>query len=186
MPGFRAAKRYAKGLMDFAIESNQTKRINEEMSSLKQIISDSRDLSNFLSTPILDTKRKSEIAVEIFKSFSKTTQNFIQLVIKQGRGSLLEKIAIQYNRLYNQQNNISTAEVTSAVSLNKEMLEQIVNLAKQRFNSNAEFEIENKVNPDLLGGFVLKVGDKQIDSSLRSRLNRLKKEFNKNEYIPKF
>lgn len=185
MSGIRAARRYAKGLIQFANESNQSEQVNREMSDLKASIQESRELAVFLASPVLDTKRKNIIGAELFKGFSPVVQNFIKLVITRGRGNILSEMASEYTHLYNAQNNISEAEIISAVQLNEEMMNEIVTAAKQKIGSQNTFSVENKVNPDLLGGFILRVGDKQIDSSVRSKLNRLKKEFDKNEYIPK-
>lgn len=186
MAGIKAAKRYAKGLIHFANESNQAEKVNSEMKDLKASIVNSRELAVFLASPVLDAKRKIKIASELFGGFSTTTQNFIKLVINQGRGDILGEIASEYNGIYNHQNKISVAEVISATPLNDGLVSQIVETAKQQFNLNHSIQIENKVNPDLIGGFILRIGDKQIDSSVLSKLTRLKKEFEKNEYIPKF
>lgn len=186
MAGIRAAKRYAKGLMQFANEVGQTDLVNQEMTDLKNSIRGSRELANFLSSPVLDNKRKNQIGKELFKGFSPTTQNFISLVINQGRGNILMQITRQFNHLYNLQNNIGIAEITSAVQLDDSLVQQIVHSAIQKIGGNATYQIENKIDPEIIGGFVLRIGDKQIDSSVKSRLNRLKKEFGKNEYIPGF
>lgn len=186
MAGFRAAKRYAKGLMQFATETNQAQQINQEMTDLKNAVSNSRELMNFLNSPVLDSKRKNAVAKEIFKDFSQPSRNFIQLVINQGRGGILKEIAVQFNDLYNKLNNIHKAEVVSAVQLDDAMVQEIVDQARQVMGPDYAYEVENKVDPNLIGGFILRVGDKQVDSSVRSKLVRLKKEFDKNEYIPKF
>ena len=109
MAGVRAAKRYAKGLIQFANESNQAESINQEMKDIKMSIQGSRELAQFLSSPVLDAKRKNEIAKELFKGFSQTTQNFIHLIINQGRGSMLMEITSQFAELYNRQNNRNTS-----------------------------------------------------------------------------
>ncbi len=186
MAGFRAAKRYAKGLLDFALETNKAAEINQEMMELKSALQSNRELSQFLSSPVLDSRRKNQIAKEIFKDFSPITQNFIQLVITHRRETGLKEIASLYTTLYNRLNHIHKVEVTSATQLDDSMIDQIVEKAKQAIGDGYSYEVENKIDADLIGGFVLRVGDKQIDSSIRSKLSRLKKEFDKNEYIPKF
>ncbi len=185
MAGFRAAKRYAKGLMQFATESGKGAEINQEMIDLKNSIQSSRELAQFLSSPVLDSRRKNEIAKELFKGFSPATQNFIKLVIDQRREGSLKQIATQFNELYDHSNNIRTAEVISATELNDELVQEILKKAKATMGENYSYKIENKINPDLIGGFILRVGDKQIDSSVRSRLNKLKKEFEINDYVAK-
>lgn len=185
MAGFRAAKRYAKGLMQFVTETGKGAEVNQEMTDLKNSIQSSRELAQFLSSPVLDSRRKNEIAKELFKGFSPTTQNFIKLVIDQRREGLLKQIASQFNNLYDYSNNIRTAEVITATELNDGLVQEILDKAKSTMGENYSYKIENKVNPDLIGGFILRVGDKQIDSSLRSRLNKLKKEFEINDYVAK-
>lgn len=185
MAGFRAGKRYAKGLLDFALETGKAEEINQEMKELKSAIQSNRELAQFFSSPVLDAKKKNLIAKEIFKDFSPIAQNFIQLVITHRREIHLRDIASQYSILYNKLNKIHKAEVTSAVQLDEAMVQEIVNQAKEMMGANYTYEIENKVDPSLIGGFILRVGDKQIDSSISSKLTRLKKEFDKNEYIPK-
>ena len=85
MAGFRAAKRYAKGLMQFATETGKGAEINQEMEDLKNSIQSSRELAQFLSSPVLDSRKKNAIAKELFKDFSPASQNFIKLVIDQRR-----------------------------------------------------------------------------------------------------
>jgi len=184
MAVFRGAKRYAKGLMQFAVETGQAKQINDEMIDLKKTLEGSRELNAFLSSPIFDSKRKVEVAKELFKSFSPAVQNFIRLVINHRREKGLKEIAKQYIDLYNQLNNIRVAEIITATELNDSLIQEIVAKAKETVGDYT-YEIDSKVDPSLIGGFVLRVGDKQIDTSIKSRLNLLKKEFDKNEYIPK-
>ena len=74
----------------------------------------------------------------------------------------------------------------TAVQLDDAMVQEIVQEAKTQMGADYTYEIDNKINPDLIGGFILRVGDKQVDSSIRSKLNRLKKEFDINDYVPKF
>jgi len=185
MAGFGAAKRYAKGLMQFASETGKGAEINQEMIDLKNSIQNSRELAQFLSSPVLDSRRKNEIAKELFKDFSPATQNFIKLVIGQRREGLLKQIATQYNHLYDYSNNIRTAEVISASELNDELVQEILGKAKAKMGDGFTYKIESKVNPDLIGGFILRVGDKQIDSTVRASLNKLKKEFEINDYVAK-
>lgn len=185
MAGFRAAKRYAKGLMQFATETGKGAEINREMIDLKNSIQSSRELAQFLSSPVLDSRKKNTIAKELFKGFSPATQNFIKLVIDQRREGLLKQIATQFNQIYDHSNNVRTAEVISASELNDELVEEILGKAKAKMGEGFTYKIENKVNPDLIGGFILRVGDKQIDSTVRARLNKLKKEFEINDYVAK-
>lgn len=186
MAGFRAANRYAKGLMAFAIDANETNVVYAEMNDVCKIIKESDDLKVFLKSPVIDAKKKDAVLAEIFKSLSKTTRTFISLVVRQGRENILSKIADQFIAIYDQANNIVTAEITSAVQLDQNTIDLIVSKAKQTLVAGSQVKVESKVDASLIGGFVLKIGNNQVDSSIKTKLATLKKDFSKNEYIPKF
>ena len=96
------------------------------------------------------------------------------------------QIADAFVRQYDNANKIVTAEVTSAVQLDQATLDKIVAQAKQTLDADSSVKIVNKIDSSLIGGFVLRVGNQQIDTSIKSKLATLRKEFSKNEYIPKF
>ena len=172
--------------MEFANEANQTDVVYAEMNDVRKIIKENDDLRIFLNSPVIDAKKKEVVLNEIFKSLSKTSQTFISLVVRHGRENILSKIADQFVNLYDQANNIVTAEITSAVQLDQNTIDTIVSKAKQTLAANSQVKVENKVDASLIGGFVLKIGNNQVDSSIKTKLATLKKDFSKNEYIPKF
>ena len=92
MAGFRAAQRYAKGLMAFANEAKQTDVVYAEMNDVSKAIKENEDLRIFLNSPIIDAKKKEVALKEVFKSLSVTTQTFISLIVRQGRENILSKI----------------------------------------------------------------------------------------------
>ncbi len=186
MAGFRAAHRYAKGLMEFAKEANQTNEVYAEMNEVSNIIKSSDDLRVFLNSPVIDASKKEVALKEIFKSLSKSSQTFISLVVRHGRENILSKIATQFIALYDEANNIVTAEITSAVQLDQNTIDNIIAKAKQTLAVNSQVKVENKVDASLIGGFVLKIGNNQIDSSIKTKLATIKKDFSKNDFIPKF
>lgn len=186
MAGFRAANRYAKGLMQYALEANQTDLVYAEMNEIVKIIKASDDLRVFLNSPIIDAKTKEATLAQVFNSFSKVSQTFISLVVRQGRENILSKIAEQFITIYDMMNNIVTAEITSAVELDQPTIDKIVAKAKQGLEPNAQVKVVNKIDASLIGGFVLKVGNTQIDSSIKTKLASLKKEFLNKDYIPKY
>ena len=186
MAGFRAANRYAKGLMQYALEANQTDLVYAEMNEIVKIIKASDDLRVFLNSPIIDAKTKEATLTQVFNSFSKVSQTFISLVVRQGRENILSKIAEQFITIYDMMNNIVTAEITSAVELDQPTIDKIVAKAKQGLEPNAQVKVVSKIDASLIGGFVLKVGNTQIDSSIKTKLTSLKKEFLNKDYIPKY
>lgn len=177
MAGFRAAQRYAKSLMQFASETSQADVVYAEMNDISKIIKENEDLRNFLNSPIIDASKKEVVLKEILKSFSKTTITFISLVVKQGRENILSKIADQFIANYNLANNIVTAEITSAVQLDQKTIDKIVAKAKQTLAEGSQVNVVNKIDASLIGGFILKIGNTQIDSSIKTKLATLKKDF---------
>lgn len=179
MSNSKVAKRYAQGLLEFASDSSLRETLFQEMKDVITIHEKSRELKSFLSSPVIDSKKKLEVAQEIFKNFSTEAKNFIFLIIRQGREQHLERIAQEYINKLEDLKGVQRVTLTTASALSDSTLQEIVK------NSNlvamdSKFDLLTKVNPDLLGGYILRVGDQQIDQSVRSKLNQVKKEFQLN------
>ena len=175
----KVAKRYAQGLLDFTNESGQTAAVFSEMKDVVKIMSESQDLKNFFQTPYIDVNKKSEAASEIFKAFSPVSQNLIKLVIKQGRVNQLKNIAQEFITKVEDINGVQRVTLTTATQLSKENIEQILR-STNLVNPSASFDLKLNVNPELLGGYILRVGDQQIDASVKAKLSKIKKDFQLN------
>ncbi len=186
MAGFRAAHRYAKGLMLFAQEANQTDTVYAEMNEVVKSIKATPELKTFLNSPVIDAKKKEATLTQVYAQLSPTSKTFISLVVRQGRENILDKIAQQFVAIYDQNNAIVTAEITSAVVLDQTTIDKIVEQSKKGLAPNSQVKVVNKIDSSLIGGFVLKIGNIQIDSSIKTKIASLKQDFSKNEYIPKY
>lgn len=175
----KVAKRYAQGLLDVTQENGTTDAIFSEMQDLVNTIGNSRELLNFFNSPIIDLKKKSAAAGEIFKNFSPLGQNFIQLIIKQGREGQLQNIAQEYINKVEDIKGVQRVTLTTASALSDENIRQILS-SSHLIDSSNNFDIKTNINPDILGGYILRVGDQQIDASVKTKLNQLKKEFQLN------
>lgn len=175
----KVAKRYAQGLLDFTNESGQTDAVFAEMKDVVKLMSESKDLNKFFLTPYIDANKKTEVANEIFKSFSPVSQNLIRLIIKNGRESQLKNVAQQFINKVEDINGIQRITLTTATQLSNENIEQILK-STNLVNSSANFDIKVNVNPAILGGYILRVGDQQVDASVKSKLNKIKKDFQLN------
>lgn len=185
MAHYRVAKRYAKGFMDFLSGTDKEEMILGEMKQVQQLVQNNRDLKNFFHSPVVDYKKKTEIMKNIFSPFSEESKTFLALVIRQGRSEAIADIAAEYIKLYKQKHGIKNAVITSAQPLQQEQINAIVQKAKANLPEGSSIEVENKVNPDLIGGFVLRLDDKQFDGSIRTKLQNIQKEFDSKHYIPK-
>ncbi|MCB9202691.1 MAG: ATP synthase F1 subunit delta [Flavobacteriales bacterium] len=180
----KVAKRYSKGLYDFAKESAKDSLVYEEMKSLQNLIENSKELRNFFSSPILDVSKKTKIVKEIFSKYDAITKNFIILVVRHKRESHLLEISKYYQTIYENNNGMIKVYITSAVELDKQTLNSISEKSGIVPN-NAKVTIINTVDESLIGGYILRVGDKQIDASIKTKLDAMRKNFNVNHYISK-
>ena len=178
----RVASRYARSMLNLAIEQGKLEEVSEEMKLISDTFESSRDLQMLLKSPIIKVDKKISIISAIFKGkLSTLTDNFISIIIKKKREVHLYNIATEFQAQYRQKNKIVTAVVTSANGLDTEMRSAVLKLVQDSIKSEVEL-IENE-DPDLIGGLILRIGDKQCDGSLKRRLNDLKKNFNIKNYI---
>ncbi|CAM3115645.1 ATP synthase F1 subunit delta [Chryseobacterium flavum] len=175
----KVAKRYAQGLLDFTNESGQTATVFSEMKDVVKVMSESKDLNKFFLTPYIDSKKKTEVANEIFKGLSVSSQNLIRLVIKQGRESQLKNIAQEFINKVEDISGVQRVTLTTATPLSKENIDQILR-STNLVNANSNFDLKIDVKPEILGGYILRVGDQQVDASVKTKLNQVKKDFQLN------
>ena len=175
----KVARRYAQGLLDFAQESGQTDTVFSEMKDVVKIMGESPELNRFFQTPFIDYKRKTVAAEEIFKGFSPVSQNIIRLVIKQGREGQLKNIAQEFINKVEDLNGVQRITLTTAAQLSQKSVGDILK-STNLVNQGRAFDINTIIDPEILGGYILRVGDQQVDASVRSKLSQIKKEFQLN------
>ena len=175
----KVAKRYAQGLLDFTNEAGQTATVFSEMKDVVKIMAESKDLNKFFLTPYIDAKKKIEVANEIFKGLSASSQNLIRLVIKHGRENQLKNIAQEFINKVEDINGVQRVTLTAATQLSKENIDQILR-STNLVNANSNFDLNFIINQDILGGYILRVGDQQVDASVKTKLNQVKKDFQLN------
>ena len=174
----KVAKRYAQGLLDFTQESGNTESVFNEMKDIVKIMSQSKDLNQFFDTPIIDSRKKEAIALEIFKDFSPVAKNIIRLIIKQGRESQLKGIAQEFINKVEDIKGTQRISLTSASKLSEQNIQKII--ADSKMVNVTNYDLETIIKPEILGGYILRVGDQQIDASVRTKLSNIKKEFQLN------
>ncbi len=169
------ANRYAKSLIDLAVEQNKLEQIYEDMQGFKSSL-DSRDLVLMLKSPIINSSKKISAFKAVFGGkMDEMTMSFFNLVMKKGRESALPEITNAFIEQYRAKKNISSAKVITATKLTQEKLDSIkASLSK---SGSATFEIEEEVDESLIGGFVIEMGDKKYDASVKHKLDKLRKTF---------
>lgn len=169
-----ASKRYAQALLDLACESKSLKIIENDVGKLKTILLKSNDLQKAISSPVIDVEKKVVVLTSIAKaaSLSKLSTQFIGTVSKNRRSHDLLNILSFFQGLVANRKGKQLAKLISARSLTTTQLKEIkLNLKK---TLGREVDVETSVDPDLLGGFIVRVGSRLYDSSLKTKLEDLK------------
>ena len=174
----RAAIRYAKAVMDLAKEKQLGKAINDDMKSIANAVESSKELRDMLHSPVVPTATKKSALLAVFKDLNKLSVNLIDTLIANKRISILGDVAEKYNDLFDDEQGIQVAKVTSAVSLTDELKKLVLVKVKELTGKDAE--INNVIDENILGGFILRVGDLQYDASIANKLSKLKREFTLN------
>ncbi|MDD4213299.1 MAG: ATP synthase F1 subunit delta, partial [Bacteroidales bacterium] len=145
----------------------------------------SRDFMRIMQSPVINVSKKNTIFRAIFaEKLDSLSFAFLEFLTKKKREIILAEIAKEYSELYDESKNIKRAVFQTAVFPDQGLITRVKEILSKQLAANVE--IKNEIKPDLVGGFVLKVGDKQYDASVKRNINRLKKEYNVNIYIPKF
>lgn len=175
MAGTRAAIRYAKAILDVAKDNNNTANVHLDMKSVIDAIKGNKELNDFLQSPIIKGEVKFAALSEIFSNTQNETKGLLKLLLENKRFPILEQVATEYNALHDELNGIEIAKVTTAFPITPELEAKV--LAKIKEFSNKNITITNVVDPSIIGGFVLRMGDKQFNASVANRLQELKREF---------
>jgi len=171
----RAAIRYAKAIIDIATTSGRNEAVNNDMKMIVETVASSSELKEFLVNPVIKMEAKKAALSELFSNVQPETNSLFHLLFENKRFEILESIAQQYNLLFDESNGVEVAKVTTAFPITPDLQTKV--LAKIAEFSNKKITIENIVDPAIIGGFILRVGDKQYNASVASKLGELKREF---------
>lgn len=176
MSEIQVASRYAKSLIDLAQEQNSVEPIKNDMEVFVNTLRNNPTLQAVLKNPIVGLDKKVNILNELFASkLHPLILSFFKIVVNKGRGEILYATAKEFLNEYNLRQNIVKATVTSAAPLSPDNLQQLKEVISG--STKGEVILSTIVDPALIGGFVMKVGDKQFDASISGKLHKLRKEF---------
>jgi len=179
----RIATRYSKSLVDLAVEQNKLEDINSDMQYIKAVCGNA-DFISLIKSPIISSEKKAKVFKALFDTkVGDLTNKFLNVVLKKGREDYLPEMVTEFTIQYKKLKHVSSVTLTTAEQLSQAAIDGIlakINLSKT-VDDNIELEV--KVDPALIGGFILRYDDKLYDTSVRHKLEQIKKEFNKNEYV---
>ena len=169
---------YAQALMSLAKDQQLVDRFGEDSQAVMEVLSDSQDLRQFLANPLMDGEAKKAVLQQVVgNDVHPTFINFLKLLVDKGRVLFLEAVLKQYQTLLRQLRKTVLAEVTAAVELSDEQKNRIRDRVKAMTDAE-QVDLEVSLDPDLLGGVIIKVGSQIVDASLRGQLRRLGMKLN--------
>ncbi len=171
----RAAIRYAKAIIENAVSNGRADAVNQDMKLINETVNSNEELKLFLVSPVVKPEAKYDALSEIFASVQNDTKGLFLLLKENKRFEILGEIAKQYNAQYDELNGIEVAKVTTAFPITPDLEAKV--LAKIKEFSNKKITLINTVDPTIIGGFILRIGDQQYNASVANRLQQLKREF---------
>ncbi len=186
MADIRAASRYVKALLDLAVEKKVLDAVHSDMLMFSSVCESNHDFVLMLNSPIIKHDKKREILQALFKGkVNALTLSIFDIITRKNREPLLPSIAKEFHNAYNKFTDVSKATITTTVKLDPALKAEFEKMALT-LTERHHIELIEKVDKDMIGGFMLKVGDKQIDASIKSKLKSLKVKFSQNPYIKEF
>lgn len=174
MAGTRAAIRYATAILDLSDSKGVTEIVNNDMKSIASTIKGNEELNTFIQNPTIKVEVKERALLEVFANVDNVTKGLLHLLFENKRFEILDVIATEYSKLFDIKNNVEVVKVTTAVAMDAALEAKV--LAKVATLSDKKITIENTVDPFIIGGFILRIGDQQYNASIANRLQVLKRE----------
>ena len=175
MAGTRAAIRYAKAVLSLASDNKQAAAVQPDMTLIGQAIADNASLEAALKSPVVKLSEKADVLKAVFPSVSSESKSLFNILVTNKRVDILGQVATQFGILYDLANNKENAFVTTAIPMTSELEAKV--MAKLKTLTTKEVTLSNSVDENILGGFILRVGDQQYDASVSNQLNTLKRKF---------
>lgn len=181
----RVSHRYAKSLLDLALEQGQLEPVMEDMQLVEKTIRENHDLVIMLRSPVIKTDKKQEILKAVFGGkIGVITLAFLDIITRKRREMHLPGISSSFLTQYRSYRQILTAVITTASGLDDKLRAQVMEIV--RGSTKSEVELQEKIDKNLVGGFILRVGDKQVDASILRQLKNLDRNFSENPYIREY
>jgi F-type H+-transporting ATPase subunit delta len=172
MKSTKVASRYAKALLELAIENKKVDSVLGDMHFLLQTNNEAREFELLIASPIINADKKIAVFKLVFEQFEELTMSFVELITKNGREGILPAIAQEFDAQVKSHRGIVPMTLVSAVPLDKATKDTIV--SKVQVAVKGTLEITEEIDESLIGGFVVKMGDIQVDASVLSQFNNLK------------
>jgi ATP synthase F1 delta subunit len=168
------AEVYARALFEVAQDQDKLDEIHDELGAFADAISENRDMARFFFSPYFSTNEKKEALHKTVSGADDAFMNFLEALLERHRMPVIFRIRDRFNRLWDEENKLLPVEITSAIELDKKTVNDIGKSIGDQVDRKVE--LSSTVDPEILGGLVLRVGNFVLDASIRHRLEQLRKQ----------
>ena len=169
----QVGRRYSKAIFEIAEEKNQVKEIYEMLNSAMVLYRTDKEFKNFILNPLIDNEQKKSVLNEIFGKDNSENLNILLYILDKGRMNCIKYIVVEYLKIYYRKNRILDVKATFTKELTDEQKKKLIDKLSQK--TGKEINLEIKIDKDILGGGIIKIGDKIIDGSIRRELDNWRK-----------
>jgi len=182
----RIAPRYAKSLIELAVEQDKLEKIQQDILSFQEVLKQ-KDFVLMIKSPIIKADKKGSVIKALFgDKYDKLTLAFFDILLKKGREEFIPEIAKEFLDQYKEIKHITTVTLISATELSKEVLASIREKLLKSNLTDKKIDLQIKVDPKLIGGFVIEFDEKVYDASVMHQLEKMKKGFQNNDFVSQY
>jgi F-type H+-transporting ATPase subunit delta len=167
------AQVYARSLFEVGREQDKLDVLREQLGQFADALDQRRELATFFFSPYFSTKEKQEALARLLDGADEVFLNFLSLLIENHRMPVIFRIRGEYERLWQEENRLLPVEITSAVELDKQTTESLGRTIGER--AGRKVNLAARVDPDIIGGIIVRVGNSILDASIRNRLEQLRR-----------
>lgn len=179
MKNILLARRYAKSLFELSIENGELEEVNNDMTLVARVMSENKELRNLIGNYIISRSKKENIIKRIFEThIQPNTLAFLLFLINKKRENHIYNITLAFLKMYLDYKNIAIATITTVVAIDEETRTKIIDRLSEE--TKKTIQIVNKIDPNIIGGFVMTLDDYQYDASIKKMISRLQTEFKVN------
>lgn len=179
--------RYAKAFMDLAMQNNVVDKCLNDLLLVKTTLENNEELRSLIHQPFVSREHKVNILTKLFKDKTESiTVDLLRLLVEKNRDEIVTEIYDVYHELYLEYKKIAVVTVTTAVSLDENTTNRIVNIIKNKIVGKDSIKVENVIDEKIIGGFVVRYKDYEYDASVRNTLKRLQSAFEENLFVKEY
>jgi F-type H+-transporting ATPase subunit delta len=165
---------YARSLFEVAKDQGKLDDVREQLGAFADALDDTRELQVFFFSPYFSTQEKEDGLERAVADADPVILNFLKLLIEKHRMPVIFRIRAEYDRLWEEENKLLPVEITSAIELDQDIVKQLGDRISEQ--TGRTVELSSRVEPDILGGIVVQVGNAVLDASVRNRLEQLRRQ----------